>query len=60
MEEIIKVITDAGMGIASLGTLIVVIFYQLKIMGKMAENIKENTAVLRELKQIVKININGN
>jgi hypothetical protein len=58
-ESIIKIMSEAGMGIATIIALVVVVIYQLKIMAKMAENIKENTAVLRELKQVVKDNING-
>ena len=42
-ESIIKIISEAGIGIGSMIALVVVIIYQLKIMSKFADNIKENS-----------------
>lgn len=59
-ETLIRIISEAGMGIGSIIALVIVVIYQMKLMSKMtdhlgelSENVQENTSTLKSLKRVV-------
>ena len=52
--SLIKILSDAGLGLGALIALVIVVIYQLKYMEKMGKSIEENTLATKELTSAVK------
>lgn len=52
--SILKILSDAGLGLGALIALVIVVIYQLKYMEKMGKSIEENTSATKELTTAVR------
>jgi len=50
----IKAVAEAGLGVGAIIALVIVVIYQMKLMSKMTDNIKENTMATREMTETMR------